>query len=463
MSSRLGTVSDRRGGLSRASFYAVLIAASLVVSCFALPAAPALGLSWVAAAIAAHLLGLTILMSNVREPSRLPVPAALSVVSALLLFGVWAPATVAGSRAYGITTSDVPLDAFRYTTYAVLLVLVGCALPSVASLRPRSPKPIPSGGSDRTVALRRLGKLLLVAGGASFVGYAVLVGQSPATLFIVSSDPVVSSAGINSIPGFLLAGVDLATPGALLLIATRSLGRRSTVVSVGAVVIFYFALGFKYRVAVLLIAALCVYIGPKTRSTSRSARIVLGVLLATVALAVTSYVRGNHELATIGESRPLNISTLAGASVRSIDISTSYALLHERNYPALRGRSYAEIPLLLVPRALLPSKPQPAVIEELQAVTLPGVGAAMPLWAEADANFGLAGLVAFGFILGVVVRWVDALDRGDPHLLVVGATLTALLPSVLSRTIMFWALWQTAITIGPVLLARRSLRRSLQV
>jgi hypothetical protein len=118
--------------------------------------------------------------------------------------------------------------------------------------------------------------------------------------------------------------------------------------------------------------------------------------------------------------------------------------------PLLDGRSYTQLPALFVPRVLAHSKPLPALAGEINAVTSPGVGAAVPLWSEADMNFGIIGLVAFGFLVGIIVSATDSMDRRGLGSSAVASAVTAVLPSVASRSLMFFAIYELAAVALPI-------------
>ena len=72
------------------------------------------------------------------------------------------------------------------------------------------------------------------------------------------------------------------------------------------------------------------------------------------------------------------------------------------------------------------------------------------MWAEADANFGLIGLLAFGAILGWVVSRSDTADRRRMETAAMAAATGAVLASVLSRSLMFFALYEFAAIVLPI-------------
>ena len=109
-----------------------------------------------------------------------------------------------------------------------------------------------------------------------------------------------------------------------------------------------------------------------------------------------------------------------------------------------------------MPKVITGDKPLPAMVLIIQAVTIPGTGAAVPLWAEADANFGLIGLLGFGAILGWVVSRSDTADRRRMETATMAAATGAVLASVLSRSLMFFALYEFAAIVYPIWMLSRS-------
>jgi len=74
----------------------------------------------------------------------------------------------------------------------------------------------------------------------------------------------------------------------------------------------------------------------------------------------------------------------------------------------------------------------------------------VPLWAEADANFGLIGLLAFGAVMGWVISRSDTADRRRMESATMAAVTGAVLASVLSRSLMFFALYEFAAIVYPI-------------
>src|SRR5580693_1626529 len=218
----------------------------------------------------------------------------------------------------------------------------------------------------------------------------------------------------------------------------------------------YTTIGFKYRIVVTLIGVFGVRAATrprKSRPAQRSQRmkvVLAGVVVTTVAFFVVQVYRGNHESGRVVTASSFDVGRLEGIATSSIDIATPYAAIHQQHFGLLLGESYLQLPRLFVPQVIWGHKGTPAMWSVIQAVTVPGTGAAVPLWAEADANFGLIGLLGFGAILGWVVSRSDTADRRRMETAAMTAATGAVLASVLSRSLMFFALYEFAAIVLPI-------------
>ena len=157
--------------------------------------------------------------------------------------------------------------------------------------------------------------------------------------------------------------------------------------------------GGRARFYLVSIGWLIVQFGPalaRPRPIARRATVLLaslGVLVLAVAFA--------EQLAVV-RSRGIAQGSIATRAVRDIDGLGTAEILFERGATpgVLGGRSYLELPALLLPRRFIGSgKPTPAadnlVRERVDATS----GLAAPLWIEPALNFGRAGVVVFCFLL----------------------------------------------------------------
>jgi hypothetical protein len=170
-----------------------------------------------------------------------------------------------------------------------------------------------------------------------------------------------------------------------------------------------------------------------------------------VAFFVVQVYRGNQESSHFAvTASSFDIGNLERIATNSIDIATPYAMIHQQQPRLLLGESYLQLPKLFLPKVITGGKALPAMVPLIQGVTLPGTGAAVPLWAEADVNFGLIGLLGFGAILGWVVSRSDTADRRCMETVTMAAATGAVVASVLSRSIMFFALYEFAAIVFPI-------------
>ena len=379
----------------------------------------------------------------------------------LVVYGSWAPALAAGEPFSPLMPGPVEKSALEYTTAAALAVTGGLILVSSIYAMVR--------GSGSRVNHHEAvppsrwwrGTLLMEAIGlCCFVAFKVSSHQP-----VVSFDlfrPLPASIAQGAAPGryqFFNAGIDVSIGAAIA--ASSLVGLKAYRLRVLTLIVLnlllYATIGFKYRIVVTLIGvfAVCTATRPnQDRRTPRSKRmsmVLAGVAMTTIAFFVVAVYRGNHEsshFAVTGSS--FDIGHLERIATNSIDIATPYAAIHQQQPGLLLGESYLQLPMLFLPKAIAGGKALPAMVSLIQTATLPGTGAAVPLWAEADVNFGLIGLLGFGAILGWVVSRADTADRRRMESVTMTAATGAVLASVLSRSIMFFALYEFAAIVFPI-------------
>ena len=291
-----------------------------------------------------------------------------------------------------------------------------------------------------------------------------------------SHEPVVSFAlfrplpsgiaqeGTSGIYQFLSAGMDVSIGAAIAASGLLDLkAYRLRVLALIVLNLFLYAtIGYKYRIVVTLIGVFGVWTTTrphKGRPAPRSKRmkvLLAGVAVTAVAFFIVQVYRGNHENRTVVTASSFDIGQLEGIVTSSIDIATPYAAIHQHHFGLLLGESYLQLPRLFLPKVITGTKPAPAFELINWAVITPGTGAAVPLWAEADGNFGLIGLLGFGAILGWVVSRSDTADRGRMETATLAAATGAVLASVLSRSLMFFALYEFAAIVYPIWMLGRS-------
>jgi len=299
----------------------------------------------------------------------------------------------------------------------------------------------------------------------SFVAFRVSVHQPVVSLDLFRPLPVgIAQDTTSGTYQFLSAGIDVSIGASIA--ASGLLGlktyRLRVVALIGLNLFLYATLGFKYRIVVTLIGVFGVWAAtrhPKGGPAPRSQQVkvvMAGVAVTIVAFFVVQVYRGNHQASQVVTASSFDIGSLEGIATSSIDIATPYAAIHEQHYGLLLGESYLQLPRLLVPQFITGNKPLPAFLLIVRAVTLPGTGAAVPLWAEADANFGLIGLLGFGAMLGWVVSRSDTADRRRMETATMAVATGAVLSSVLSRSLMFFALYEFAAIVYPIWMLSRS-------
>jgi hypothetical protein len=243
-----------------------------------------------------------------------------------------------------------------------------------------------------------------------------------------------------------------------LIAATYRLRVRALI---GENLAFYTTIGFKYRIVVTMIGVFGLWAATRShkgRPAPRSQRVKVllgGITVTTLAFFVLQVNRANHESSRVVTASSFDLNSLKDIATNPIDIATPYAAIHQQHFGLLLGESYPQLPMLFVPKVITGGKALPAMLPLIQAATVPGTGAAVPLWAEADANFGLIGLLAFGAILGWVVSRSDTADRRRMETATMAAATGAVLASVLSRSLMFFALYEFAAIVYPIWMLSR--------
>jgi hypothetical protein len=379
----------------------------------------------------------------------------------LVVYGSWAPALAAGEPFSPLVPGAIEKSALEYTTTAALAVTGGVVaissiyamvrgLGSRVNYRPAVP---PSRWWRGVLLMEAIGLCCFV------------------TLNISSHQPVISFDLFRPLPPgiaqrtttgiyqFLGAGIDVSIGAAIA--ASGLLGLKAYRLRFLALIVLnlflYTTIGFKYRIVVTLIGVFAVQAATRLNKgrlapRSQQMKVVLaGAAVTTVAFFVVQVYRGNHESSRVVTASSFGFGRLAGIATSSIDIATPYAAIHQQQPGLLLGESYLHLPRLLVPQVIMGHKPLPAMTLMIQGVTVPGTGAAVPLWAEADANFGLIGLLGFGAILGWVVSCADTADRRRMETATVAATTGA----VLSRSLMFFALYEFAAIVYPIWMLSR--------
>lgn len=438
---------------------AAAIGASLVGSSL-LGTENGFGSLWLASNASLHLLIAVWLLIRPGGATAGTLSAGVLSAFVLVVYGSWAPALAAGEPFSPLVPGAVGKSAMEYTTAAALAVTVGVVLTSGVYAVARGPgirvNHRPAVPPDRW--WQRV-LLMEAVGLCCFAAFKISSHQPVLSLGLFRPLPTgIAQSATSGNYQFLDAGIDVSIAAAIA--ASGLLGHNAYRLRVLALItlnlFLYTTIGFKYRIVVTMIGVFGVWAANrphKGRLAPRSQRVkvvLVGVVVTTLAFFVVQVYRGNHESSHVVTARSFDSGSLQRIATSSIDIATPYAALHQQHFGLLLGESYLQLPILFVPKVITGAKALPAMTSLIQAVTLPGTGAAVPLWAEADANFGLIGLLVFGAILGWVVSGSDTADRRRMETATMAAATGAVLASVLSRSLMFFALYEFAAIVLPV-------------
>lgn len=403
-----------------------------------------------------------------------PISSGVLVGFVLLVYGSWGPALAAAnvtSQVAPLVPGSVSVAALQYTTWAACAVsaslgAVAICFGSVHGFQARV---------DRRPAVSSPqwwhGALVVEAMGLLCLVLYKISSHEPVLNFSLFSTSPAPSQGLNSAGGpygFLSAGIDLSIGAGIAaagLLSERRYRRPVIALLIGNLVI-YSTLGFKYRLVVLLLGVFGVLMSRsdgRTRNRRGSVRPAIA-LLALVWICGVFFVvqvfRGQHESGSQVTAGSFSFTHITSIATSSINIATPYAAIHQEQSRLLLGRSYVELPSLFIPRVVVGRKAEPTMASVIQAVTVTGAGAATPLWAEADVNFGVPGLLGFGAVLGWVVSRSDTADRRRLETVTLVSAIGAVLASVLSRSLMFFALYEFAAIVLPIwVLGRRGRRK----
>ena len=443
----------------RPTLIAVTIGASLVGSSL-VGIENGFGSLWLSGNASLHLLIAAWLLSRPGAATAGALSAGVLSAFVLVIYGSWAPALAAGEPFSPLVPGMVGKSAMEYTTAAALAVTVGVVLTSSVYGIVRGPGIRVN--QSPAVAPRRWWRGVLVMeaiGLCCFAAYKVTSHQPVVSFALFRALPTgIAQSATSSRYQFLSAGIDVSIGAAIAasgLSWLKAYRLRVLALIVGNLFL-YTTVGFKYRIVVTMIGVFGVWAATrphKGRLAPRSWRmkvVLVGVVMTAFSFFVTQVYRGNHESSRVVTASSFDSRSLEDIATSSIDIATPYAAVHQQHFGLLLGESYLQLPTLFMPKVAMGGKALPAMTSLIQAVTVPATGAAVPLWAEADANFGLIGLLAFGAILGWVVSRSDTADRRRMESAAIAAATGAVLASVLSRSVMFFALYEFAAIVLPI-------------
>jgi len=340
------------------------------------------------------------LFEAVRRTKAATVPMWISYISlvpwAAIVLLPWLFSTLRGSWIRLGSHVDVALP---HTFKFHLLALIGLAVGTVPALLRPSQTVVAARPAVRwrVVSVVIVGCLLLYA--VSFF----LAGRSASALWKLGGSVAYYE---RTDAGTRIAVLDFMPTVAtvvLLVAATVRRTRRSYPAGVETfwlTVLSLLALGsgVRARLYLLVLGWLMVQFAPvlshPVRAGVKRAAVVLGGLCVAVAAI---WVAG--PISQLRSGQVANSQAPIEVAVQGLDVvSTGEALFARGAEPGmLRGKSYTEIPTLLLPRRVVgEAKPNPAADVLMREVVDARAGYAAPLWFESALNFGATGVVLFG-------------------------------------------------------------------
>jgi hypothetical protein len=463
---------DSRPKLDQARFISVLIAI-LVLGSTLIGVSNGLDTEWVISNGVLYLILEAYLLHRIGTQNAGPLSAGNLVVAVLMVYGSWAPALAIGQTTNPVLPGHVSEAGLAYTTFAATVVAFGMTIVEFTRLRGRGRISKVQWSASHEFTDSRAwwhGVLLLeLIGLACFFLYKYVSGL-PIVSFALFQSPSGATSSVTQLPTalFLSAGIDVSIGAGIAATGLLFIRRyRNKVILLLLVnLTLYATIGFKYRIVTLLLGVFSVWAtsravrGKSTGKRHRVQIVIVAIAVTAAAFFTVGVFRGNHASGRVTSASSFGVKNLANIASNSINIAAPYAAIHQEHLPLLMGESYTQLPLLFAPRSVLPDKPAPTMVVMIQAVTVRNAGSAVPLWAEADVNFGLVGLLGFGLLVGSIVRGADGMDRRRFESAAVASAVAAVLLSVLSRSIMFFAVYDSAAVILPVwLLSYRMHRR----
>lgn len=255
-------------------------------------------------------------------------------------------------------------------------------------------------------ALPRPHRFAILAGVVGLIMYAAwlaLSGSAWSTGLKLLGETASDAPGSGPSVGYLYLGLDLIMASAVFAIASASLKRRraQVVLILGASLITFALFGFRYRLMILVIAAIALL------RVARMYRVRLRHMLVVVVAASVGFTLIGIYRAPAASQATV---TYRSSAIGSFDLSAALAIAVDE-VPARRGylsgRSYVPILTQWIPAALWEEKPRPATIGLLADLTAPGAGSALPFWGEVYVNFGWVGAGIAMFLFGAGCRHLD--------------------------------------------------------
>ena len=150
------------------------------------------------------------------------------------------------------------------------------------------------------------------------------------------------------------------------------------------------------------------------RRYAMAALVVLGPILIFVVLPLTKVMFNSDALSreATRNTKDYLVSTEFDAFQQSMN-SVAYVEANGYNY----GAQLLAAPLFWVPRSVFADKPESSGVEVASFMGYIYLNLALPLYAEFYLAFGLAGILVFGFLWGILLRKADNIGCNfkDPH------------------------------------------------
>ena len=387
--------------------------------------------------------------------------------AALLPWGLivllpWFVVEARGRWAVGTTTVDLRLP---NTFGAHLMALVGIVAGTAWSLLRRRSPPV---NVEHVVVNRKRAAMFLSGCVALFLLSFFLARRPLAALWRLSGevryfdnpDGATAFQILDYAPAVGAAGL-------LVLSAVRRRVRRTPQFDELAwLTLFVFlalGTGSRYRLYFLLVGWLIIQLAPSAITTGGRARLgrlvgyAVGGCLLLLIVIVTAQILTERRARGLGITR----GTLIDRAMVDVDVVGTGELMfsYGARFGMLSGRSYTELPSLILPRRIVGDKKPEYVAADavMRQSTGHAGGYAAPLWLEPALNFGLGAVLLFAMTFSaVLVRFLDsgtwssggqlaaAARRLGPLWILVGYL-------VLSRL----TAYQMGLTLGTVLLGCR--------
>jgi oligosaccharide repeat unit polymerase len=270
---------------------------------------------------------------------------------------------------------------------------------------------------------------------------------------------VTSTEGSNRV-NYLYHTMNLLIPAALFLYVAERRLTPLLVAIVIAVIFFYAAVGFRYRIAILLIGMFALHTLLNRRSPSVGLLTTIGLGTFLVMGLIGSYrsYLGGFRFSSDDAKTPIDVALNAFN-----ETNTFYGLSAVIDaVPARIDFAYFEpltyIFILPIPRFLWPEKPSPEYLQKVyQAIGTPDAwfaGTAMPSVGEQYLAFGWFGIAAGSFVFGLLCRcvWNSFLARHtDPRWLVCYCLMLPFFYYMMSRGYLAQLVQDFCFTVGPAL------------